>query len=59
MLKNKSACLGQRWMGLATVMSAGVFTINDNRTEGVQQLRALPDKLRAAERRPPRQADID
>ena len=36
------------------VMSAGVFTINDYRTEGLQQLRALPDKLRAAERRPPR-----
>ena len=31
------------------VMSAGVFTINinDYRTEGLQQLRALPDKLRA------------
>jgi len=42
-----------------TVMSAGVFTINDYRTEGLQQLRALPDKLRAAERRPPREGEID
>ena len=25
------------------VMSAGVFTINDYRTEGLQQLRPLPD----------------
>jgi len=41
------------------VMSAGVFTINDYRTEGLQQLRALPDKLRAAERRPPREGEID
>ena len=30
------------------VMSAGVFTLNDYRTEGLQQLRTLPDKLRAA-----------
>ena len=41
------------------VMFAGVFTINDYRTEGLQQLRALPDKLRAAERRPPREGEID